>query len=233
MECKQNPFRIVYNKESFPKDLEFWLKQNIKDHCNYPPAYPQKAINKDYVDKLKTYDSYIDNAINEAYSQYNIKVPRNLVKAVILRESTLNENALSECGAAGLMQVLPNTASSFGLNIPNYGTSVEPKCNNKDVSNCRAGKDLNCDKNKDERFNPERSILAGTLYLAQGYQKLGDFRNTVAYYNGGPNAVSDSTTCKNQKVWECSSNEGYKQTREYVDFVLGYKSYLDNLEAPV
>src|SRR4051794_5723502 len=42
-------------------------------------------------------------------------VPRALVRAIITQESRWNRLALSSKGAAGLMQLLPDTASAYGV----------------------------------------------------------------------------------------------------------------------
>ncbi|MBN1500877.1 MAG: lytic transglycosylase domain-containing protein [Spirochaetes bacterium] len=42
-------------------------------------------------------------------------IPQNLVRAVIKNESGYNQYAVSEKGAVGLMQVMPDTARAFGV----------------------------------------------------------------------------------------------------------------------
>ncbi len=233
LECKQNTNTGIYLQDS-NENLEKWLRDNIKNLCGYPKAYAPETLSQTTLDKLKSYDHYIDIATVQAYNQYSVAIPKNLVKAVMLQESGQNlvENALGYCGEAGLMQQLPDLARSLGINVPtNYETSVEPKCSKKEVSNCRLGKKDNCRPSDDERFNPEKSILVGTLYLAQGYQKSGNFEYTAAYYNGGPGAILDSKSCLGLKRYECDTNtDGYQGTRDYVKSVLGYKEFLDNFD---
>jgi len=55
------------------------------------------------------YDSIIETAA------VNSAVPPNLLRAVIVVESGFNSRALSKRGAVGLMQLMPATASRFGV----------------------------------------------------------------------------------------------------------------------
>jgi soluble lytic murein transglycosylase-like protein len=65
---------------------------------------------------LKTGTSNFDNIINQAAETNDI--PAKLIKAVIKHESNFNPDAVSKSGAAGLMQLMPETASSLGADNP-------------------------------------------------------------------------------------------------------------------
>jgi hypothetical protein len=58
----------------------------------------------------------LDKIFEAAAERYN--VPVNLLKAVAKAESNFNPNALSKCGAQGIMQLMPATAESLGVADP-------------------------------------------------------------------------------------------------------------------
>jgi soluble lytic murein transglycosylase-like protein len=62
--------------------------------------------------KASQYDSIIEHAARSA------AVESNLLRAVIVVESGFNSHAVSKRGAVGLMQLMPATASRFGVSNP-------------------------------------------------------------------------------------------------------------------
>jgi len=60
-----------------------------------------------------TGNSDLNDIFERAAEQYN--VPVNLVKSVAKAESNFNANAVSSCGAQGVMQLMPSTAKSLGV----------------------------------------------------------------------------------------------------------------------
>lgn len=55
----------------------------------------------------------MDQIFDQAATTYN--VPKDLLKAVAKAESNFNAKAVSSCGAMGIMQLMPATASALGV----------------------------------------------------------------------------------------------------------------------
>ena len=75
-----------------------------------------------------------------------------------LVESAFEPGCVSSAGAAGLWQLMPQTAREFGLRV---------------------------DRVTDERFDVEKSTAAATLYLAYLYDLFHDWPLALAAYNSG------------------------------------------------
>jgi len=121
------------------KERELWVKK--------VSVAPWSALAKEYVPELKP--------IFAAQ-----KVPPDLVWVAEV-ESAFDRRALSPSGAAGLFQLMPDTAKRFGL-------SLWPR---------------------DQRFQPEPSATASAQYLKYLYDRFKDWRLALAAYNSGEGTV--------------------------------------------
>lgn len=58
----------------------------------------------------------LDSIFKEAADKYS--VPERLLKAIAYTESGFQANATSSAGAMGIMQLMPSTASAYGVSDP-------------------------------------------------------------------------------------------------------------------
>ena len=121
------------------KERELWVKK--------VSGRPWPARAKEYVPELKP--------IFAAQ-----KIPPELVWMAEV-ESGFDRRALSPAGAAGLFQLMPDTARRFGL-------SLWPR---------------------DQRYQPEPSATASARYLKYLYGRFKDWRLALAAYNAGESTV--------------------------------------------
>ncbi len=84
---------------------------------NISSATTFSEVLKDAVDSIKPNVSpttvNLDTIFEKASTTY--KVPINLLKAMAKTESNFNPNAISSCGAMGIMQLMPKTAKALGV----------------------------------------------------------------------------------------------------------------------
>ncbi len=151
------------------------------------------------------------NMIDAAAARYGVSADR--IRAIIITESSGNFGAMSRAGALGLMQILPSTARQFDSSVT-VGKLLDPAYN----------------------------INMGTRIYAQLLQQYGDPNFASAGYNGGGNpdvgANGPSTDCPGLRRWQCPwdspgcyqtertdcrRNDGYRETRNYVDKVNGFE----------
>jgi membrane-bound lytic murein transglycosylase D len=121
------------------RERELWMKT--------VSGGPWPALAKEYVPELKPI--FIAQ-----------QIPPELVWVAGV-ESSFDPGALSPAGAAGLFQLMPDTAKRFGL-------SLWPR---------------------DQRFQPEPSATASARYLKYLYDRFKDWRLVLAAYNAGEGTV--------------------------------------------
>lgn len=122
---------------------------------------------------------------------------------VMAQESKGNPNAVSSTGCVGLFQFCYDTAyKEFSSIFGNDGK----KCNNGNINSCQG----------DARFDPEKSIKAGTKYLSQLAKKYDyNIPLTLTAYNAGSKIADE---CENVEEKEERLKCILKETEdEYTD----------------
>lgn len=178
---------------------------------------------------------------------------RAFVTAIVQAESlraddgSCDPSSISCAGAAGLMQLIPETARSYGLYVPMYGTDTVTcpgSISNIDDNRCNSITPAACRPVEDDRFDAQKNIQGGTKYLHSLFNKLAEYTKdkdalmklAAAAYNGGPGekgkqegvigaiekaVKNDGADANNIKF---SDIEKYlpDQTQAYVPRVLGF-----------
>ena len=140
----------------------------------------------DRVNHPKEYTDYV-----EVYS-YQYGVPEYVVYSVIKVESNFESGAVSDVGAVGLMQLMPETF--VWLTTEN-------------------GENLNAAT----LYDPETNIKYGTYYLSKLYLQFGTWDEVYAAYNAGPTKVSEWLEDKKYSENGKTLDEiPFKETADYV-----------------
>jgi membrane-bound lytic murein transglycosylase D len=148
------------------KERELWVKK--------VSVAPWPASAKEYVPELKP--------IFTAQ-----KIPPELVWVAEV-ESSFDRRALSPAGAAGLFQLMPDTAKRFGL-------SLWPR---------------------DQRFQPEPSATASAQYLKYLYGRFKDWRLALAAYNAGERTVQKLLDRHKTRSYDAIAEHLPAETQMYV-----------------
>lgn len=160
-------------------------------------------ILKDPIQKI-IYPKTYKEVVSVYHEQYD--VDENLIFAVIKAESNFDPNTISEKGAIGLMQLMPDTA--------------------KDVA-VKNGIDLDETNIEQELCKVNKNIDIGSKYLSTLLQRYDSVELALAAYNAGIGTV-DGWIEKGIIKADGSDIENipYKETNQYVRKILrDYKIY--------
>ena len=143
------------------------------------------------------YDGYITQCCNEQ------KVSKSLVYAIVKAESNFDTKALSNKGAVGLMQLMPDTALFVAQtqNITNFDLT-----------------------------NPKDNLMLGICYIAYLQQKFDRQKDVVCAYNAGEGNVQNWL---NEKALSSDGKSldkiPFKETENYLKKVLRFKKIYEVL----
>ena len=127
------------------------------------------------------------NEVEKFSEKYSID--ESLVYAVIKAESNFSPERISDKGAIGLMQIMPDTAEYIGKEF--YGGR------------------------KFDLFKPSDNIEAGCFYLAYLTERFSDITATLAAYNAGEGNVRLWLKRNNAESLD-ADDIPFEETRRYV-----------------
>ncbi len=123
----------------------------------------------------------------------------DFLKYIPVAESKLSIKVISPHGAAGLWQLMPNTARNYGLEVS---------------------------ERIDERLDPERATYAALNFLEDLYYEFEDWGLALAAYNCGPGKVNRAIKRGHSRHYNDIKLLLPKQTRHYLPSLIA-AAYLD------
>lgn len=115
-------------------------------------------------------------------------VPQELAELVLV-ESGCTSTAVSQAGAVGMWQIMPETGRGYGMVI---------------------------NSQHDDRKDPWKSTVVATKILLNNYHRLGDWTFATAAYNCGAGRMMRYVSPSRHSVWEAVGPYLPKETRAYI-----------------
>lgn len=129
----------------------------------------------------------IEKTICEIFERY--RVPVEFAPLCIV-ESAVNTRAVSKAGAAGLWQLMPETARRYGLKVTLL---------------------------YDERVDEAYSTMAAARYLHDLHERFGDWGLAIMAYNCGEGTMEKAlAACGGDRSYEAVYAKVPRETREYL-----------------
>jgi len=166
-----------------------------------------KIVKEEIAEEEKQpYSQIKEGAYKELINKYaeQNKIDPVVLKCMAWQESRFDPMAVSDAGAAGLMQLMPATAKENGIKkiFNNVVCGIKTKCGKTYAALLR-----NAKKEDDERFDPEKNIKAGSNYFKKMLNMFnGNVKLALAAYNTGP-----KRDCLTKNLASCSA-----ETQKYV-----------------
>lgn len=162
-------------------------------------------FNIDNLSRKYIYPVEYEDCVDKYSKEYN--VDKYFIYAIIKTESNFAENATSNVGARGLMQLMEDAFDWVKYKMPDE----------RDIS-------------YDKMYQAEYNIQYGTYLIMLLYEEYGDERTALAAYHAGRNTVNGWLKDERySKDGSTLSEIPSDSTKHYVDKVMKAYSSYDNL----
>ncbi|AEF18485.1 MULTISPECIES: lytic transglycosylase domain-containing protein [unclassified Hydrogenobaculum] len=190
-ERPQISYRPTYQNN--PQFLNLVYTQDVQKYINYF-LYQDRGFIERGIEKA----IYYSPIILPILKKYNL--PSDFIYLPII-ESGYNQYSVSSAEAAGIWQLMPQTARDYGLIVNNQ---------------------------IDERFDIIKSTEAAAHYLSDLYNQFGDWNKVLAAYNCGPYCVSSVFKQDPRGSFWAFKNSFPPETQQYVPRFLALLDIIKN-----